>query len=128
MQGAGDDTGRFKLATAFERWRLNTCDAAMDGLSGSLSTLSRGGTAGAGDFGFTADDVAHVPRHNQSLKEMWENSGGEDRRLHDIVLNKARADRPLPWELCETYEREMVERIDRRQAEDNIPILPFPIC
>lgn len=127
LQDAGDDTVHFKLATAFQRWRLNTCDAAMDGLSGSLSTLSRGGTATSGEFGLNADEFAHVPRHNQSLKEMWEATGGEH-RLHDIVINKARADRPLPWELCETYEREMVERIDRRQAENNIPILPFPIC
>lgn len=128
LQGAGDDTGRSKLAAAFQRWRLNTCDAAVDGLSGSESTLSRGGTAtAAGDL--TADVFAHVPRHNQSLKEMWEATGGEH-RLHDIVVNKARADRPLPWELCETYEREMIERIDRRQAENNVPILPlpFPIC
>lgn len=99
----------------------------MDELSGSLSTLSRGGSATAGEFGLTTDEFTHVRRHNQSLREMWETTGGEH-RLHDIVINKARADRPLPWELCETYEREMVQRIDRRQAENNVPILPFPIC
>lgn len=98
----------------------------MDGLSGSLSTNNRGGTAAA-EFGFATDYFAHVPRQNQSLMEMWETTGSED-CLHDIVVNKARADRPLPWELCETYEREMVERIDRRQAENNVPLLPFPIC
>lgn len=125
LQGAGDDSGRFQLATAFQRWRLNTCDAAMDGISGSLSTLSRGGTVTAG-AGESTDEFAHAPRHTQSLKEMWETIGGKY-CLHDIVINKARADRPLPWELCEAYEREMIERIDRRQVENNIPILPFPI-
>eukprot|EP00752_Nemacystus_decipiens_P007285 g6519.t1 len=127
-QGSGDDSGRSKLTAAFQRWRLNTCDAAVDGLSGSLSTPSRGGTATtAGELDFAAEEFTHVPRHTQSLEEMWEASGGES-RLHDIVISKARGDRPLPWELCETYEREMIERIDRRQAENNVPILPFAIC
>ncbi len=104
----------------------------MDELSGSLSTDNRGGTlaaAGGGEPGFEADGFPRAPRHIQSLTEMWENaSEGKDRQLHDIVLMKMRADRPLPYELCELYEREMVERINRRQAENNIPILPFPIC
>lgn len=130
-QGAGDDSGRSKLANAFARWRLNTCDATVDELSGSLSTDSRRGnlaTAG-GESGFDADGFPRAPRHVQSLAEMWENaSEGQDRQLHDIVLMKMRADRPLPCELCEAYEREMVERIDRRQEEKNIPILLLPIC
>ncbi|CAN0177117.1 unnamed protein product [Ectocarpus sp. 12 AP-2014] len=122
---AGDDSGRSKLAKAFNRWRLNTCDATVDDLSGSLSTLGRGGTA-ASEESFT-----HAPRHIPSLKEMWESAAaneGEGTHLHAIIMRKAQADRPLPRELCEAYEREMVERIDRRQAENNVPIVPMPIC
>lgn len=74
---------------------------------------------------------------------MWETGGGggggdgggggkdgegDQDRLYSIIMNKERADRPLPWELCEMYEREMVERIDRRQAENNVPIIPLSIC
>ena len=128
-QAAGEDNGRSKLANAFARWRLNTCDATVDELSGSLSMQTTGDTPAA-----AAEGLPHAPRHVQSLKEMWEtaSSGGEgsrgqNRQLHDIVLKKMSADRPLPGELCEAYEREMVERIDRRQAENNIPILPLPI-
>lgn len=106
----------------------------MDELS--LSTLSRGGTATAArDFGFTIVDVTHAQRHTQSLQEMWENGGDggggsgegngvDEDRLYSIIMNKERADRLLPRELCEVYEREMIERIDRRQAENNIPVVP----
>lgn len=123
---AGDDSGRSKLAKAFNRWRLNTCDAAVDDLSGSLSTLSRGGTAASEESSTCA------PRRIPSLKDMWESAAaageGEGSHLHVIIMRKAQADRPLPRELCEAYEREMVERIDRRQAENNVPIVPMPIC
>ncbi|CAM9933123.1 unnamed protein product, partial [Ectocarpus sp. 8 AP-2014] len=125
-QVAGDDSGRSKLAKAFNRWRLNTCDAAVDDLSGSLSTLSRGGTAAS------EESSTYAPRHIPSLKEMWESVAaageGEGTHLHAVIMRKAQADRPLPRELCEAYEREMVERIDRRQAENNVPIVPMPIC
>ncbi|CBN77135.1 hypothetical protein Esi_0036_0106 [Ectocarpus siliculosus] len=125
-QVAGDDSGRSKLAKAFNRWRLNTCDAAVDDLSGSLSTLSRGGTAAS------EESSTYAPRHIPSLKEMWESAAaageGEGTHVHAIIMRKAQADRPLPRELCEAYEREMVERIDRRQAENNVPIVPMPIC
>lgn len=107
----------------------------MDELSGSVSTLSRGGTATtAGEFDFTTDDGTHAPRLTQSIQEMWEAGVGGDEgegdqdRLYSIIMNKERADRLLPWELCEMYEREMIERIDRRQAENNVPIIPLPIC
>ncbi|CAM9303601.1 unnamed protein product [Ectocarpus fasciculatus] len=126
LQVAGDDSGRSKLATAFNRWRLNTCDAIMDDLSGSVSTLSRGGT------GASEENSTYAPRHIPSLKEMWESAAaageGEGSHLHAIIMRKAHADRRLPRELCEAYEREMVERIDRRQAENNVPIVPMPIC
>lgn len=98
----------------------------MDDLSGSVSTLSRGGTAAS------KENSTYAPRHIPSLKEMWESSAaageGEGSHLHAIVMRKAHADRRLPRELCEAYEREMVERIDRRQAENNVPIVPMPIC
>lgn len=117
----------------------------MDELSGSLSTLSKGGTATTaveGEFGLTTDDVTYAPRHTQSLQEMWENSDGgggssgvcgkdgedDQDRLYSIIMSKERGDRLLPWELCEVYEREMIERIDHRQAENNVPIIPLPIC
>ncbi|CAB1102563.1 unnamed protein product [Ectocarpus sp. CCAP 1310/34] len=125
-QEAGDDSGRSKLAKAFNRWRLNTCDAAVDDLSGSLSTLSKGGRAAS------EESSTNAPRHIPSLMEMWESAAaageGEGTHLHAIIMKKVQADRPLPRELCEAYEREMVERIDRRQAENNVPIVPMPIC
>ncbi|CAM9199147.1 unnamed protein product [Ectocarpus sp. 12 AP-2014] len=125
-QMASDDSGRSKLSKAFNRWRLNTCDAAVDDLSGGLSTLSRGGTVAS------EESSTYAPRHMPSLKEMWESAAaageGEGTHLHAIIMRKAQTDRPLPRELCEAYEREMVERIDRRQAENNIPIVPMPIC
>lgn len=133
-QEAGDDSGRSKLSKAFSRWRLNTCDATVDELSGSLSALSRDGTVGreAEQFDFSEDAFSHPPRRVLSLQEMWETAaaaagefGDGNCDLHAIIMNQARADRPLPWELCEAYEREMVERIDRRQAENNVPLLPI---
>lgn len=76
------------------------------------------------------DAGAAVPRHTQSVKEIWEAAGGvsRDQNLHEIIMMKARADRLLSWELCEAYEAEMVERVNRRQAENNVPILPMPFC
>ncbi|CAM9831349.1 unnamed protein product [Scytosiphon promiscuus] len=110
----------------------------MDELSGSLSTLSRGSTAERErrQFDSSGHHFSHTPRRVMSLQEMWEaaaaaageEGGGGKYDLHEIIMNQARADRPLPWELCESYEREMIERIDRRQAENNVPLLPMPFC
>lgn len=78
--------------------------------------------------GNVPDAEAAVPRHKQSIKEIWDAADGESREqnLHKIIMMKARADRLLPWELCQEYETEMVERINHRQVENNVPILPMP--
>lgn len=112
---------------AFRRWRLYTCDVAAEQLDFSTSSKRVRDHASEG-IGPGADAAA--PRHKQSVKEIWEAAGGVSREqnLHEIIMMKARADRPLPWELCEEYETEMVERVNRRQVENNVPILPMPFC
>lgn len=120
--------GRSKLAQAFNRWRLQTCDAAVEDTASSL--LSRGGGSNQA-WDIVAGGGSTRPRENaRTVKELWEAAGGADQEqdVHALVMTKARADRPLPSELCEAFEREMVERINRRQAENNVPILPMPFC
>ena len=80
--------------------------------------------------GIVHDADVSAPRQTQSVKEIWEADSGvpREQNLHDIIMMKTRADRPLPWELCEAYETEMVERVNRRQVENNVPILSMPFC
>lgn len=119
--------GRSKLAVAFNRWRLHTCDAMVE--EDSTSMLDKGREGYALDDA-TPDDGARAPRYPQSIKEMWEAAGrlSDERDLHAIIMTKARVDRLFPWELCQAYEQDMVERINRRQTENNVPILPMPFC
>lgn len=116
--------GRAKLAVAFNRWRLHTCDAALESVS---STASVGIDSSVTDVD-TLGGGGALPRSAKTLKEMWEEAGGANAELdlHTMILKKARADRPLPQELCDIYEGEMLERINRRQVENNFPILPPP--
>lgn len=64
----------------------------------------------------------------QSMVDMLMTTSGAATQisLHDLVLAKEQNDRPLPSELCDVYAQEMIEMINRRQAQNNVPlILPF---
>lgn len=63
-----------------------------------------------------------VPRARDA-HQMAENDTIKDLSVHALILKKAQADRPLPAELCDAYARRMVDRINRRQACNNVPIL-----
>ncbi|CAM9466443.1 unnamed protein product [Laminaria digitata] len=122
-----------RLDMAFRRWRLYTCDAAAEQLS--VSTSSKKARDFRSSEGIAPNrtnnaDVAGVPRHRQSVKEIWEAAGGMSREqnLHEIIMMKARSDRLLSWEVCEAFESEMVERVNQRQVENNVPMLPMPFC
>lgn len=134
-QNCGDPC-RSKLEKAFNLWRLNICDAAAAESSErsifrSKSETRRDLSTGDSDvtpYGGEAEVTRGIPR--QSVVQMWEAAGGAsvEQDFHEIIMAKERADRPLPSELCDAYEREMTERINRRQSTNNVPILPMPIC
>lgn len=114
-------SSRSKLSVAFNRWRLHTCDAATE--ETSSVELREGGTSSSSPSGQPEE---HHP--TKSVVQMWEAAGGASgsQDLHALILTKERADRPLPSELCEAYTRDMVDRINRRQAENNVAIpMPF---
>lgn len=121
--------GRSQLSAAFNRWRLRTFSAALED-SATLAT-SRTGDTGTFLTMFT-DGGDSTPQENpqtQTLAEMWEAAGGasgDEHRIHNLILAKERRDRPLPSELCEAYAKDMVDRINRRQTNNNVPIpMPF---
>lgn len=122
--------GRSKLDIAFNRWRLYTCNMAAEQLRQSTSSKGVRYHDPPKTAVPSAGAAAAARPHRQSVQEMWEAAGGASRQqhLHEIIMMKARADRRLAWELCEDYETEMVERVNRRQVENNVPILPMPFC
>lgn len=115
---------------AFSRWRLYTCNMPAGQPGQSTPSKKIKDRAPAKDIGPNVNVAAAASRHKQSVKEIWEAAGGgggvsRKQNVHEIIMTKARADRLLAWELCEDYEAEMVERVNHRQAANNVPILPI---
>lgn len=122
-------SGRSQLAAAFNRWRLHAFSAALE--DSATLTSSRTGDTGTflTMFTDTGDFTAQENPRTQTLTEMWEAAGGasgDQHRIHRLILAKEKQDRPLPSELCDAYAREMVDRINHRQTNNNVPIpMPF---
>lgn len=121
--------GRSKLEAAFVRWRLQTCDAAMDESRSEKPRMCE--TSPSSVLYTPSCDVQIVQRRQtQTIAAMWDEAGGSSGRQQifcELILRKERADRLLPSELCDAYERDMVQRINQRQTNRNVPIA-MPFC
>lgn len=61
----------------------------------------------------------------QSALDLREAKGTmpEDVDMHAFILARERDESPLSSDLCGVYERGMVARINRRQRNNNVPIV-----
>lgn len=121
-------SSRSRLTAAFNRWRLNTCNATRQETDSSANKHGKGREKSSSVERNTPYGEAMI-QNMQIIRGVRKAPGSTSvqQDVHDLILVKEAADQPLGSELCEIFEREMLEKITSRQAENNAPFCPVSI-
>lgn len=116
-------TGSSESPAALKRWALGTSNSTTE--APSHASLWRKENKPSVDMPDPNPSVKQrkeqqlsVATDQRAASDLW--SGHTD--LHRLVLAEEENDVPLPSELCAAYAREIIDRINRRQEENNVPI------